>query len=77
MNSNIETIYVELLDEGTDVARPTTGRHVKNDVYELLASPNYDPEIETWEFIPGTKVHVVEEMRENQVILIARREFSE
>ena len=53
MDSNIKTIYIELLDEGTYVLRPTEGRMLQEGVYEVLASSDYDPELESWKFLPG------------------------
>ncbi len=48
-------ILVPLRGEGTDVWRPTkavrTGKY-----YELLPTPDYDPEDEDWQFPPGTLV---------------------
>jgi hypothetical protein len=41
------TVYVRLLDEGTDVIRPATAVSLGNDLYQLLATPGYDPEDET------------------------------
>jgi hypothetical protein len=52
----IEEIYVYLLDEGTDVWRPTKGQRVGDFIYRLLSTENYDPEIEEWEFPPGSIV---------------------
>lgn len=50
------TIYVRLLDEGTDVFRPTQGESVREGVYRLLPTQDYDPEDERWEFLPGQVV---------------------
>lgn len=51
--SPTETIYVRLLDEGTNVWRPTQGRKVGLMTYEVLATSDYDPQGEQWEFAPG------------------------
>ncbi len=51
-----ETIYIRLLDEGTDVWRPTLGRKLRSDVYEVLPTAQYDPTDERWEFPPGAVV---------------------
>ena len=60
MASNIDKgrvrVYVRLLDEGTDVSRPTDALDLGNGQFELLPTPNYDAEIETWEFPPGSRV---------------------
>lgn len=49
-------VYISLLEEGTDTLRPTQAVALGDNVYELLPTPQYDPENETWEFLPGTKV---------------------
>jgi|HubBroStandDraft_5_1064220.scaffolds.fasta_scaffold02081_6 hypothetical protein len=69
--ANFETIYVRLLDEGTDVVRPVPARLFGEDVYELLPTPNYNPEDETWEFLPGSKVVVQQTTIGNQEIQLA------
>jgi hypothetical protein len=53
------TIYVRLLDEGTDVFRPSAAVALGGDVYELLRPESYDPEDERWEFEPGSRVHAL------------------
>lgn len=50
------TVYVRLLDEGTDVFRPTQAVRTPQGGYRLLPTPNYDPEDERWEFLPGQMV---------------------
>ena len=59
--SNTEPIqvHVQLLDEGTFVSRPTTAKPLGAGFYQLLASDNYDPEDENWEYKPGETVKVV------------------
>lgn len=52
------TVYVRLLDEGTEVARPTLAEEVEPSVYRLLPTQDYDPEDETWEFPPGSLVQL-------------------
>ncbi len=67
-------VYVSLLDEGTDTLRPTQALVLKGGVYELLPTPNYDPENETWEFLPGTKV-VCEEQKHStagKILVVVR-----
>ncbi len=57
-NAEIKTItlYVRLLDEGTDCWRPTQGELVEEGIYRLLPTTNYNPDDESWEFLPGTLV---------------------
>jgi len=49
-------VFVRLLDEGTDVSRPTDALDRGNGLFELLPTPDYDVGNETWEFPPGTLV---------------------
>ncbi|NBX67030.1 MAG: hypothetical protein EBQ96_08555 [Proteobacteria bacterium] len=49
-------IYVTLLDEGTPTIRPTKAIVLEKNLYQLLPTPNYDPEDETWEFLPNSIV---------------------
>jgi hypothetical protein len=67
------TIYVRLLDEGVEVFRPTLAEAVGQGRYRLLATPDYDPEDEKWEFTPGTVVAGSMEKRQGKNVLIARR----
>jgi hypothetical protein len=48
------TVYVKLLDEATDVWRPVPAEALGQRRYRLLPTDKYDPEDETWEFLPGT-----------------------
>lgn len=50
------TVYVRLLDEATDVWRPTKAVKVGEGLYRLLAPLDYDKLDEEWEFPPGTVV---------------------
>ena len=70
--SNIKIIYVPLLNEGTPVVRPTQGVPMGDRVYRLLETPDYDPEVENWEFPPGSVVQCVFEVRDGERILVAR-----
>ncbi len=66
-------VYVPLLNEGTDVLRPTAGVVLGPNSIEVLATPDYDPAIEEWEFPPGSKVQCVPEIRGGRKVLVARR----
>jgi hypothetical protein len=48
------TIFVRLLDEGTEVSRPTEAVDLGNGLLKLVRTPNYDPDDEKWEFPPGS-----------------------
>ncbi len=56
MNCPIVIVYVPLLNEGTEVSRPTEARHIAGDQYELLATNGYQESEEEWKFLPGTIV---------------------
>jgi hypothetical protein len=60
MASDTKTIKlnVRLLDEGTEVSRPTEGLDLGNGLYKILATLDYNPEDEHWEFPPGSTVRV-------------------
>ena len=49
-------VFVRLLNEGTDVWRPTDGEVVTPSTVRLSATPGYDSDDEQWEFLPGTLV---------------------
>ena len=66
-------IYIPLLNEGTDVLRPTKGVVVEPDVVRVVATRDYDPDNEEWEFLPGSKVKCVKEVREGREVLVARQ----
>jgi len=59
------------LDEGTEVFRPTTAHDLGGGVFKVLPSPNYDPEDEEWEFIPGTLVRGEKRRLEDGEVLVA------
>ena len=58
MDTHTVRIYVNLLDEGSPVARPTQAVELFNGLYKVLPCPGYDPEDEKWEFPPGSVVRV-------------------
>jgi len=49
-------IFVCLLNEGTEVSRPTDALDLGDGLYKLLPTTNYDPTDEIWEFPPGSVV---------------------
>lgn len=49
-------IYVKLLNEGTEAYRPVSVINIKDNIYKILESNNYDKDDEEWEFIPGDSV---------------------
>jgi hypothetical protein len=70
--SEIE-IYVPLLNEGTEVLRPTTGIVLQPGVARLVVARDYRPEVEQWEFLPGTTVKYVKETRGGRELFVARQ----
>lgn len=66
-------IYVRLLEEGTDVFRPTYALDLGNGLFRLEATRDYDPEKETWEFTPGSNVRGEFRQSESGRFLIAVR----
>ena len=48
----VETIYVYLLDEGTDVWRPVEAEQIAGDRYRITGT-NLDPDDERWQFQTG------------------------
>lgn len=69
---NSVEIHVRLLNEGTEVYRPTTGVLVGDHIFQISATADYDPAIEEWEFPPGTRVRCNSEMRGSRKLLVAR-----
>ena len=69
-------LYVPLLNEGTEVLRPTKGLLLGSDVVQVLATTDYDPAIEEWEFPPGSKVRCVLETRSDRKLLVARHRIA-
>ncbi len=70
--STTEVIYIPLLDEGVPVVRPTRGCVLGNGKFLVLETPDYDPEIETWEFPPGSVVSCALESHAGGEHLVAR-----
>ena len=57
MQSERSTIYVELLDEGTDCWRPVSAERLSEDTYRIADTV---PEEESWAFQPGEVVRCKE-----------------
>jgi hypothetical protein len=72
-NKTVE-IRIPLLNEGTDVLRPTQGRVLSADEVEVLPTPDYDPAIEEWEFLPGSRVRCEKEVRGGRELMVAREQ---
>lgn len=65
------TIYIRLLDEGTEVFRPAPAELLDEGILKVLPTPDYDPEDERWEFLPGTVVRGVRRTLEGEDVLVA------
>ncbi len=74
--SNITTIYVYLLNEGTDVWRPVDAIHIKGNIYQIK-SESIIPETETWQFLPGDIVRCEEKRlsKGNSIVAVEKVEF--
>ena len=68
---NHQTIYVQLLGEGTVCYRPTQGKLVSKGVYKLLPIKDYDPKDEKWEFKPDSIVKCEEKHLSIGQVLVA------
>jgi hypothetical protein len=79
MGSSIRAveIFVPLLNEGTDVLRPTQALLLGPNEVQVLATPDYDPTVEEWEFPPGSRVRYEPEMRDGRELLVARHRIAE
>lgn len=74
-DSDTNTIYVELLDEGTFVIRPTQAQCISETKFKLLPTDDYDPELEKWMFVPGSIVECDWEEHESEQLLVAKRQI--
>lgn len=64
-------IYVALLNEGTEVLRPVKAVKVDNRRYKIIDNDDYNPDLEEWEFEPGSFVECRMDVRSGQKILVA------
>ena len=64
-------VYIRLLDEGSEAARPTCAVDLGNGLFKILPTPNYDSEDERWEFPPGSVVRCELRNHEGQDYLLA------
>lgn len=53
------TVYVELLNEGSSMCRPTKAIDLGDGTYKILPTDDYDDADEEWAFLPGTVVRCV------------------
>lgn len=64
-------VYVRLLGDGVEVARPVTAVRLPDGNWRLGNVLGYDPEDETWEFPPGTVVRCELVSNDSSVRLMA------
>lgn len=76
-STNAVEIFIPLLNEGTDVLRPTQALVLGPNEVQVLATPDYDPAVEEWEFPPGSRVKYVAEIRGGRELLVARHRIAE
>jgi hypothetical protein len=67
----MRTIYIRLLNEGTEVLRPTEAEEMPDGIFKMRPAPDYDPDNEHWEFSPGSLVRGVVRELEGEVVLVA------
>jgi|LauGreDrversion4_2_1035121.scaffolds.fasta_scaffold213330_2 hypothetical protein len=67
------TLFVRLLEEGTEVFRPTLAVPLGHEMFRLLPTLDYDPELEIWEFMPGSIVVGVTQKLGDHSVLVATR----
>ena len=67
------TIYIRLLDEGTEVFRPTAAEPLGQTLFKVLPTPNYETQDETWEFVPGSVVECEKRKLDGDEVLVAVR----
>lgn len=72
-STNMLQVYVRLLNEGTDVFRPTSGTVAGKNLVQLLPTANYDATDEEWEFTPGAVVEYEQRTIEGKDVLVAIR----
>jgi hypothetical protein len=51
-------LHVRLLNNGTEVFRPTRALKLGGGLFKLVASPDYHSRNEMWELLPGATVRV-------------------
>ena len=54
----VEETHIALLDEGVDVWRPESAWEIGDHTYIVLRPDDYDANLETWQFPPGSTVVV-------------------
>ncbi len=71
MSKKVTAVCVELLEEGTDTWKLTIAEDLGHGNYKLIAPEDYDPEDETWQFLPGSIVKCKPKMFSDGEYLVA------
>jgi len=66
-----EIIYIELLNEGTNVWRPMEAQKIKENVYEIRFTPSHDPEDEELKYKVGEVVICERKKLSGEFVLVA------
>lgn len=69
--TEMSTIYIRLLNEGTIVYRPVEATYIGKSHYRLREDIQYDSSDEEWEFPPGTIVECKPETHGDKEIFVA------
>jgi hypothetical protein len=75
MNEVHNKLYIPILNSPTRVLRLTNGEHIRDLIFRVLATENYDPAHEQWKFPPGKVVRCERQNKEGYEILIAVEEI--
>jgi hypothetical protein len=73
LSTNEMVLYIPLLNEGTNVLRAAKGLAIGQDTARVLATADYNPELEDWQFPPGSTVRFTKENHSGREILVARQ----
>ena len=71
IDTEIRTVYVALLGEGTDVWRPVEAIEIGANRFALLRPHDYDESSESWQYLPGTVVRCEEQEKDGEHLLVA------
>ena len=73
-NTEMNTIYIRLLNEGIDVWRPAEARllNERDHIYEIAPLSDYHSLDEEWQFLPGSRVRCGYETHNGESILVAQ-----
>lgn len=65
-------VYVELLDEGTPVWRPSSAIKIDGSVF-VLTNENHDPDIEKWSVLPGSLITIEQQQTTDGLLGVATK----